>query len=78
MLGLLRLLRDNVTLVPKAVRRVTPGGVVDSDGVERQVDAIILSTGFQAQNYLSTLTVTGRGGVIYMRSGTAARKRSSG
>ena len=56
------LLRDNVTLVPKAVRRVTPGGVVDSDGVERQVDAIILSTGFQAQNYLSTLTVTGQGG----------------
>jgi cation diffusion facilitator CzcD-associated flavoprotein CzcO len=52
--------RDNVTLVPRAVARVTPTGLVDADGVERQVDAIVMATGFQTTNYLSRLRVVGR------------------
>ncbi len=57
------LTRPNVTLVPKAVRRVTPTGIVDSDGVERQVDVLIMSTGFQAQRYVASLEVVGRDGL---------------
>ncbi|MCU1482201.1 MAG: putative flavoprotein involved in transport [Subtercola sp.] len=56
------LLRDNVTLVPRAVARLTPTGVVDIDGVERPVDAVVLSTGFNVK-FLSTLDVVGRCGI---------------
>jgi cation diffusion facilitator CzcD-associated flavoprotein CzcO len=52
----------NVELVPRAVTRVTPTGIVDSDDVERPVDVIVMATGFQAANYLARLRVTGRGG----------------
>ncbi|MGP0032430.1 MAG: flavin-containing monooxygenase [Acidimicrobiales bacterium] len=53
---------DNVELVPKAVSRVTPSGIVDADGVERAVDVIVMATGFQAADYLARLRVTGRRG----------------
>jgi cation diffusion facilitator CzcD-associated flavoprotein CzcO len=54
--------RPNVTLVPHAVTRVTPYGVVGGDGIEREVDVLIFGTGFQAQNFLGSLPVTGRDG----------------
>jgi cyclohexanone monooxygenase len=54
--------RDNVELVPHAVARVTPSGVVDETGTERQVDVLILSTGFQPTNFLAGLVITGVGG----------------
>lgn len=54
--------RDNVELIPRAVAAVTETGVVDIDGVERSVDALIMATGFGAADYLSTLTVNGRHG----------------
>ena len=53
---------DNVELVPRAVASVTPTGIVDVDGVERAVDVLVMSTGFQPANYLARLEVTGRGG----------------
>jgi cation diffusion facilitator CzcD-associated flavoprotein CzcO len=53
---------DNVELVPKAVSRVTPSGIVDADGVERPVDVIVLATGFQAADYLARVRVVGRRG----------------
>ncbi len=53
---------DNVELVPKAVTRVTDSGIVDADGVERKVDAIVMATGFEAVDYLARLPVTGRRG----------------
>ena len=52
----------DVALVPKAVAGFTADGVIDADGVERKADAVILSTGFQATNYLATIEVTGRDG----------------
>lgn len=55
--------RDNVELVPHAVTRVTPTGLVDATGTERQVDVIILSTGFQPTRYLAGLDVKGRNGL---------------
>ncbi len=55
------LLRENVTLVPAAVERVTAKGLVDSRGARHQVDAIVLATGFST-HFLPTFEVTGRDG----------------
>jgi len=46
--------KDNVELVPRAVASVTRTGIVDSDGVERAVDVIVMATGFQPADYLGT------------------------
>jgi cation diffusion facilitator CzcD-associated flavoprotein CzcO len=54
--------RENVELIPRAVTRVTETGIVDADGVERQVDVLVLATGFQPTNYLAHLRVMGRDG----------------
>lgn len=54
--------RDNVELVPHAVRSVTRSGIVDETGTERAVDVLVLSTGFQPTNFLATLDVRGAGG----------------
>ena len=56
------LTRENVELIPKAVASITESGVVDAEGVERPVDVIVLSTGFQPTRYLAHLRVVGRDG----------------
>ena len=56
--------KDNVELVPRAVASVTRTGIVDTDGVERAVDVIVMATGFEASNYLARLGVAGRGGRV--------------
>jgi cation diffusion facilitator CzcD-associated flavoprotein CzcO len=54
--------RHNVTLVPRAVSRLTATGIVDAEGEEHQVDVVVLATGFQPTNYLASLEITGRNG----------------
>jgi cation diffusion facilitator CzcD-associated flavoprotein CzcO len=54
--------RDNVELVPRAVASVTPTGIVDVDGVEREIDVLVIAIGFKAAEYLPDLEVTGVGG----------------
>lgn len=54
--------RPNVTLVPRAIKSCTPTGLIDATGTEYRADAIVLWTGFEATEYLSTLNVTGREG----------------
>jgi cation diffusion facilitator CzcD-associated flavoprotein CzcO len=54
--------KENVTLVPHAVASVRSHGIVDAEGEERDVDVIVMATGFEAARYLSRLTVTGRDG----------------
>jgi cation diffusion facilitator CzcD-associated flavoprotein CzcO len=61
------LARANVTLVPHAVERAGPRGLVAANGEKYEVDTVILATGFQAARYLATVTVTGRGGVDLQR-----------
>jgi cation diffusion facilitator CzcD-associated flavoprotein CzcO len=39
------LTEDNVSYIPTPISHFTAGGIVTSDGVERQVDAVICSTG---------------------------------
>jgi cation diffusion facilitator CzcD-associated flavoprotein CzcO len=56
------LLRPNVELIPRAVTRITRNGVVDASGVETPVDVLVMATGFQQANVLSTLRVVGHGG----------------
>lgn len=52
----------NVELVPRSVVSVTPTGIVDVDGVEREIDVLVMATGFQPANYLARLEVVGRTG----------------
>jgi cation diffusion facilitator CzcD-associated flavoprotein CzcO len=40
------LTKENVVFIPKEIARITENGIVDEDGVERAVDAIICATGF--------------------------------
>jgi cation diffusion facilitator CzcD-associated flavoprotein CzcO len=54
--------RPNVELVPHEVTRATATGLVDATGAERQVDVLILATGFQPTSFLAGLEVKGRDG----------------
>lgn len=56
------LAQANVDLVTSAVTAVTPDGVVDAEGNEHYVDAIVYATGFDAQNFLESVDITGTGG----------------
>ena len=56
------LLRDDVELVAGAVERVTGGGVVGADGVERETDVIIYGTGFHSHNFVAPMDVRGLDG----------------
>lgn len=54
--------RPNVTLVADPIERVTASGIRSADGTEREIDVLILATGYAANKYLSVIDVTGRGG----------------
>lgn len=54
--------RDNLDLVTTPITRVSPKGVVTSDGQEHEVDAIIYGTGFKATDFLSPMTIVGPDG----------------
>lgn len=58
------LTRPNVTLVTAGVREVRARGVVDTDGTERSVDAIVLCTGFRATEFPFSRAVAGRDGRV--------------
>lgn len=53
----------HVELVPHGIRGFTREGIVSDDGRTREVDVVVLGTGFQATNYLATLDVTGPDGI---------------
>jgi cation diffusion facilitator CzcD-associated flavoprotein CzcO len=55
-------LRDNVTLIPHAVKRLTKTGVVDATGAETPVDVLIMATGYDPADALRGMNVTGRSG----------------
>ena len=54
--------RENVTLVPHAVERVTKDRIISADGQERKVDVLITGTGFHPTRFLYTLDIQGYGG----------------
>ena len=57
------LMRDNVELVPHAVTEVTRTGIIDDTGLEREIDVLVMCTGFTPATFLATLDVIGRDGV---------------
>jgi cation diffusion facilitator CzcD-associated flavoprotein CzcO len=56
------LTRGNVELVAERVDRVTPAGIRDASGVERQADAIVLATGFASHDFVAPMEIAGREG----------------
>ncbi len=56
------LTRDNVELIPAAVKEMTRDGIVTEDGVERKIDTLIMATGYKVSEYLAPLEVIGRDG----------------
>ena len=55
--------RSNVELVVNEIDRVAGDRIVTEDGREREVDTIILATGFETQKYVSVLDLKGRDGI---------------
>ncbi|MEM1273299.1 MAG: NAD(P)/FAD-dependent oxidoreductase [Pseudomonadota bacterium] len=51
--------RPNVKLVPRAVSELTEDAIIDVEGNRHPVDVIILATGFETTNYLSSIDVYG-------------------
>jgi cation diffusion facilitator CzcD-associated flavoprotein CzcO len=57
------LTRSNVEIVACPIARANERGLVTQDGKEYELDTIIYGTGFHVADSLSTLQVTGRGGI---------------
>ena len=45
-----------------AIERITATGLVTADGVEHPADVIVYGTGFDSQDFLSSIDITGRNG----------------
>jgi cation diffusion facilitator CzcD-associated flavoprotein CzcO len=58
------LTEPNVELVTAGVREVRANAIVDADGVERPVDAIVFGTGFHVTDIPAAHRVRGRGGTL--------------
>ncbi|MCZ4098675.1 NAD(P)/FAD-dependent oxidoreductase [Streptomyces sp. So13.3] len=54
--------RPNVQLVPRALREIRERSVIDSAGMEREVDTIVFGTGFHVTDIPFADKVRGRGG----------------
>jgi 4-hydroxyacetophenone monooxygenase len=54
--------RPNVDLVDAGITEVTADAVCTADGRQHPLDVLIVATGFDAVNFLSSLEVRGRGG----------------
>ena len=54
--------RPNVELITDAIDRITPNGIVTTDGVEREVDVIVCATGYVVDKFASRIPFTGRNG----------------
>jgi cation diffusion facilitator CzcD-associated flavoprotein CzcO len=51
-----------VDVVTDRIAEVRPHSIVTDDGTEREVDTIVLGTGFAATEFLAPMRITGRGG----------------
>jgi 4-hydroxyacetophenone monooxygenase len=55
--------RPNVTLVTQGIDRITPRGILTKDGVEHELDLIVVAGGFKVERYLWPVRYEGRHGV---------------
>jgi cation diffusion facilitator CzcD-associated flavoprotein CzcO len=56
------LARENVEVVTDSIEAITPRGIVTADGAERELDTIVLGTGFHVTDMPVAEWVYGRGG----------------
>jgi cation diffusion facilitator CzcD-associated flavoprotein CzcO len=56
--------QPNVELVTAGVKEVRRRSIVDDDGVEREVDAIVFGTGFQVTDMPASRAIRGRDGTV--------------
>lgn len=54
--------RPNVELVTDAIARMTPAGIVTTDGATHPVDCVIWATGFQTTEFVFPMQITGADG----------------
>lgn len=57
------LTRPNVELVSDRIDHIEKDAIVTADGVRREIDVLVLATGFQARRLLTPMHIKGRGGV---------------
>ncbi len=55
--------RHNVNLETTAIERFVPEGIRTQDGKTHTLDCVVLSTGFQAKNYMRPMKVLGKNGL---------------
>ena len=55
--------QPNLELVTEPIEKLTTHSIVNIDGEEREIDTLILATGFQTTKYLSSINVIGRSGI---------------
>ena len=55
--------RPNVELVTEPIERIAPRGVMTNDGKLREIDVLVLATGYAANKFLSVIEVSGRDGL---------------
>ena len=61
--GWYRMLRNSkVNLVDNHVQRIEPGHLVTEDGAEYEADVLLLATGFDVLNFITTYEAVGRSG----------------
>jgi cation diffusion facilitator CzcD-associated flavoprotein CzcO len=52
--------RANVEVVTEPIARMTPAGIVTSDGREHRADCVIWGTGFRTNDFMLPMQITGR------------------
>jgi cation diffusion facilitator CzcD-associated flavoprotein CzcO len=62
------LLRDNVTLIPHGVERLTEKGVVDTTGTETPIDALVMATGYIPLKTVTSMNIVGRDGTTLVEA----------
>jgi cation diffusion facilitator CzcD-associated flavoprotein CzcO len=55
--------RPNVELVVEPIARITPSGLTTADGASHEVDCVIWATGFDTNEFMFPMRVTGAGAV---------------
>ena len=53
---------DNVDLVTDPISKVTPSGIITADGTEREIDVLVVATGFHVTDPPMAAHITGRHG----------------
>ena len=54
---------ENVDVIPEAIVKATPDGIITNDGVHRQVDTIVCATGFNT-SFTGRFPIIGKKGVL--------------